>query len=194
MKPDKPVNLKTQRDMCGATSSFVLQKSSKGRSSLRIQLFQCGLVTALALASYLFISHFVLQSVEVVGVSMSPTLKNSGFYLLNRCVYLVRSPHPSDIVVIRDPVDQSYSVKRIVAEAGDAVYLKDGRIYVNGRELIEPYLPAGMPTYTGIKENEHWVRCHNDEYFLLGDNRLNSADSRVYGPVPRRNILGAIIH
>jgi signal peptidase I len=161
--------------------------------SLRTQLTQCGVVTLLALASYLFISHFVLQSVQVVGVSMMPTLKNSGFYLLNRCVYLVRDPHPNDIVVIRDPWDHCYSVKRIIAGAGDSVYLADGHVYVNGRELVEPYLPPNTPTFA-YEHNGGQFRCRQDEYFVLGDNRLNSTDSRAYGPVPRRNILGAIIH
>jgi len=153
------------------------------------------------LASYLFISQYLLQSVQVVGVSMSPTLKNSGFYLLNRGVYLIRDPQPKDIVVIRDPLDQSFSVKRIIARPGDAVYLKDGRIYVNGQALVEPYLPEGMPTFVSAKRTKQGIKPERDtyllgknEYFLLGDNRLNSADSRVYGPVPRQNILGAIIH
>jgi len=159
------------------------------------------LVTVFGLASYLFISQYLLQSVQVVGVSMSPTLKNSGFYLLNRGVYLIRDPQPKDIVVIRDPLDQSFSVKRIIARPGDAVYLKDGRIYVNGQALVEPYLPEGMPTFVSAKRTKQGIKPERDtyllgknEYFLLGDNRLNSADSRVYGPVPRQNILGAIIH
>jgi signal peptidase I len=167
---------------------------ARGQIPLRRQLTQCGVVTVLALAGYLIISHFILQSVRVVGVSMTPTLKNSGFYLLNRCVYLVRKPQPNDIVVIRDPLDQSFSVKRIIAGNGDAVYLKAGRVYVNGRALTEPYLSPNMPTYTYERQPEMVVRCRKDEYFLLGDNRLNSTDSRAYGPVPRQNILGAIIH
>jgi len=148
----------------------------------------------MALASYLFISHFLLQSVQVVGTSMSPTLKNAGFYLLNRGVYLVRDPQPSDIVVIRDPQDQSYSVKRVIARAGDSVYLNRGHVYVNGRELSEPYLEPGTSTFPLTQKNELSVRCRAGEYFLLGDNRGNSTDSRAYGPVPRQNILGAIVH
>jgi signal peptidase I len=167
---------------------------TRGKVPLRRQLTQCGVVTVLALASYLLISHFILQSVQVVGVSMSPTLKNSGFYLLNRCVYLVRNPQPNDIVVIRDPLDQRYSVKRIIAGAGDLVYIKAGKVYVNGRELAEPYLPPNTPTFAYEHQTEQPVRCRKDEYFLLGDNRENSADSRAYGPVPRQNILGAVIH
>jgi signal peptidase I len=193
--------METRTDTHSAASPSPVHNAARKQTLLRAQLFQCGLVTAVALASYLFISHFVLQSVQVVGVSMSPTLSNSGRYLLNRFVYLLRDPHPSDIVVIRDPLDQSFSVKRIIARSGDTVCLRDGRIYVNGRALIEPYLPAGMPTFASVKRTAWGIKCGKeayslgkDEYFLLGDNRLNSADSRIYGPVPRQNILGAVIH
>jgi len=179
--------------MRAVISSASSSDAARGNLSLRRQLTQCGVVTVLAIASYLFISHFILQSVQVVGFSMTPTLRNSGFYLLNRCVYLVRSPQPSDIVVIRDPVDLSYSVKRIVAVAGDSVYLKDGRVYVNGRELAEPYLPPDTLTYA-YEHKAGQFRCRQDEYFLMGDNRLNSTDSRAYGPVPRQNILGTVIY
>lgn len=166
----------------------------KPNQPLRTQLLQCGVVAVVALASYLIISHFVLQSVQVVGVSMSPTLKNTGYYFLNRCVYLLREPKASDIVVIRDPIDQGYAVKRIIAGEGDFVYLKGGHVYVNGRQLAEPYLSTGVPTFALSEQPELAVHCGKGEFFLLGDNRGNSTDSRVYGAVSRQNILGAIIH
>jgi signal peptidase I len=113
--------------------------------------------------------------------------------LLNRCVYLVRDPRTNDIVVIRDPSDNSYAVKRIVAGGGDSIYLKSGRVFVNGRELREPYLPPGTPTFANPAVCEQWVVCGDHQYFVMGDNRNDSADSRIYGPVPRRNILGMVV-
>lgn len=194
MNAELPANSGPLTDTPTVSAASTISPAATGKVPLRRQLAQCGVVLILALAGYLVISHFILQSVRVVGVSMTPTLKNSGFYLLNRCVYLMRDPQPSDIVVILDPLDQSYSVKRIIAGNGDSVYIKGGHVYVNGRELIEPYLPRNMPTFTFERRPEMVVRCGEHEYFLLGDNRMNSTDSRAYGPVSRQNILGAIVH
>jgi signal peptidase I len=142
----------------------------------------------------MLVTHFVIQSVEIVGNSMAPTLHHAERYVLNRWVYLVREPQPSDIVVILDPTDGSYAVKRIVAREGDSVYLKEGRIYVNGRALSEPYLPAGTRTYASPTVKEELIVCGRNQYFVLGDNRNYSHDSRNFGCVPRQNILGVIMH
>jgi signal peptidase I len=123
---------------------------------------------------------------------MAPTLTDSQQYLLNRWIYYFRSPQRSEVIVLRDPVDNGFAVKRIIATAGDQVFLKDGKVYVNGRKLHEPYLAPGTPTYPYLAQPAHSIRLGTDQFFVLGDNRKNSADSRTYGPVPRRNILGLI--
>ena len=157
------------------------------------QTLQCLVMVILATASYFVISRFLLQSVKVVGRSMVPTLCDSQHYLLNRWIYHVHPPRHSDIVVLRDPGDDGFSVKRIVATPGDSIYLKDGDVYVNGCKLDEPYLAPGTPTFTDSKYRDQLILCGRDQFFVLGDNRLNSIDSRAYGPVPRGNILGPII-
>jgi len=169
------------------------RKARTPASSILRQTFQCLVVVVLAAASYFVISHFLLQSVRVAGRSMLPTLFDSQRYLLNRWIYHVHPPRHSDIVVLRDPGDNGLSVKRVIAAPGDSIYLKDGGVYVNGCKLNEPYLTPGTPTFTYSKYRDQLILCGKDQFFVLGDNRLNSIDSRAYGPVPRRNILGPII-
>jgi len=146
---------------------------------------------ALSFACYYLISNYLLQSVRVVGSSMVPTLANSDSYLLNRWIYLVRDPRVSEVVVLKDPMDGGFSVKRVVAVPGDKVLIKGGKIFLNGAELHEAYLPPSTLTFTEHKEVS--FVCSGSQFFVLGDNRNNSVDSRAYGPVPRKNILGMIV-
>jgi signal peptidase I len=80
------------------------------------------------LLSYFAVSHFVLESVQIVGVSMVPTLYDSQQYLLNRWVYHFRAPRRADVVVLRDPEDKGFAVKRIIGAAGDRVELRAGKV------------------------------------------------------------------
>jgi len=164
----------------------------RGNGILR-QLGQFVVVAALAFASYFLISRYVLQSVKVIGRSMVPTLYDSQQYLLNRWIYHFHAPRASDIVVLRDPSDNGFSVKRVIGTPGDTVYLKDGSVYLNGCKLREPYLSPGTQTLADSSPRAQLIHCGKDQYFVLGDNRQNSIDSRAYGPVPRRNILGPLV-
>ena len=150
-------------------------------------------VAALGFWSYHISQKYLLQAVEVIGESMSPTLSNSNWYLLNRLVYHFREPRVGDIVVLNDPQDQGFVIKRVVARPGDAVYVKAGHVYVNGKLLTEPYLPPHTPTFSSPDYTAQFWICGEGHYFVLGDNRNNSTDSRIYGTVPFQSILGAVM-
>jgi signal peptidase I len=149
------------------------------------------LITLSAL-SFFLISRFVIQSVQVVGDSMYPTLINSGHYWLDRYSYLISQPQRDDIVAVRDPQDNMLIVKRIIATPGEFVCLKNGKVYVDGQLLREPYLMPGTRTYAYDKSGNQ-VFSFGDKYFVMGDNRNISLDSRIFGAVPRRDILGKVV-
>lgn len=193
MDADLPISTHSAAGEINVALHPTLRARSTGSNLLR-QVAQCVLVALVAFGSYYFISNFFLQSVRVTGVSMQPTLHNAQHCFLNRWVYHFRDPHRGDIVVLKDPTDNSLAVKRVVAVEGDSIELKGrGDIYLNGQKLNEPYLNAGMPTFPGTQFRQQVLKCGKHQFIVMGDNRLNSADSRTYGPVPRQNILGLII-
>jgi signal peptidase I len=141
--------------------------------------------------AYLFFSHFIMMAVEIKGSSMFPTLKDGQRYLLLRCPYLWRSPKQGEIVVIRDPEDHNLSIKRLVGMPGDLFQIKNDGVYLNGTKYEEPYLTTEAILASGHKLVKP-RKLGPKEYFVMGDNRDWSADSRTYGPVPRDFILGTI--
>ncbi len=137
------------------------------------------------------LAHVAVGNFRVDGRSMIPTLHNNEFILVDKISYDVTSPHRGDIVVFRYPLNPSKDfVKRIIGVPGDRVAIHNHAVFVNGRRLSEDYI-AQEPDYSmhSILGASGDV-VPKGEYFVLGDNRNNSDDSHLWGPVPRKNIIG----
>jgi len=160
-------------------------------SKLAGQMWLLVLLALSSAISYSVISRFVLTAVVVQGRSMAPTLEDGEHYILNRWIYYCREPQRGDLVVLRDPGHQDLAVKRIIAIPCESVEVKQGAIFVNGNRLIEPYLPLGTRTFA-LDQRDQIVMMGKRQYFVLGDNRSNSEDSRCYGAVRRDQIIGSL--
>ena len=134
-----------------------------------------------------FIIVFLYQPVRVEGTSMLPMLEDQDRLFINKMAYRVGEIHYGDVVVFLYPHDHQKSyIKRVIALPGDNLRIDHGRVYVNGQRIPEPYVP---PRYTDERsEREMVVPAH--EYFLMGDHRSISSDSRDFGPVERNLIYG----
>ncbi|MFA5157673.1 MAG: signal peptidase I [Patescibacteria group bacterium] len=132
--------------------------------------------------------HFFVATIFFVdGASMDPTFATGELGFLNKIVYKMSDPQRGDVVVVNYPGDPEHKryVKRVIALPGEKLEIKNGSIFINNRKLIEGYLPRGLQTEQG----GDWT-LKSDEYFLMGDNRPNSNDSRYFGPVEQRFIVG----
>ncbi len=142
----------------------------------------------LVLTVLLFLgARLLVQNYRVDGPSMMPTLYNHEYILVDKALYYVASPHRGDVIVFAFPRDttQDY-VKRVIGVPGDTVSVaQDGSVTVNGDPIQEPYVNDLLNPYLA----QTWHLGKN-QYFVLGDNRGNSSDSRDWGPVPRNDIIG----
>ena len=146
------------------------------------------IVIAVALA--LFIRHFIVELYVVDGPSMRPTLESHERLVVNKFVYRFRVPERGEIVVFRYPRDPSRDfIKRVIAVPGDTIKIEEGRVYVNGQLMNEPYILE--KTLTGYPESV----VPEGTIFVMGDNRNNSEDSRFadVGFVPYDLVKGKAV-
>jgi signal peptidase I len=133
---------------------------------------------------------FLYQPVKVEGTSMNPLLSDQERIFINKFIYRFEPIERGDVVVFWYPLDRSKSfIKRVVGLPGETVEIRAGNVYVNGKELPDQYVPA---TYLD-GSNYPTRRLPPDEYFVMGDHRDSSNDSRVFGSVPRQFIYGKAV-
>lgn len=135
---------------------------------------------------------FVISPFVVDGESMHPTFENLDYLIVNELVYTLHAPERGDVIVFRYPGNPSiFYIKRIIGLPGETVSITSGVVTVTTTagttiELPEPYIVNEDATYTKK------ITLNPDDYFVMGDNRPNSSDSRVWGPLPRKDIIGRV--
>lgn len=146
-------------------------------------------VVALVLAVVLYL--FIMTPHEVVGNSMHPTYKNGEYLMANKITYKFAEPKRGDVVIFQYSETQDF-IKRVIGIPGDVVMIKDGAIYINEEKLDESnYLSDSVVTNGGsyIHEGQS-ITVPDGQYFVSGDNRPNSSDSREFGPIASEKIKG----
>ena len=147
------------------------------------------IVETLALTLIIFVViHFTIQNYQVDGTSMVNTLQNNEYVLVNKQAYLFSPPSRGDVIVFAWPIDTSKDlIKRVIGLPGDTIITTNSTVEVNGVVLNEPYVKVTFNHY-----GRQWLVPPND-YFVMGDNRQFSDDSRDWGFVPKSYIIGKAV-
>jgi len=142
---------------------------------------------AIATIASFFIVTFLYQPVRVEGTSMQPELRDQDRLFINKFFFRFESIERGDIVVFHYPRDPEKSyIKRVIGLPGDTISIDDGKVYIDGKRLLEPYVPR---RYRDTRSMPPMV-LPPGEYFVMGDHRSISSDSRDFGPVDRDLIYG----
>jgi len=160
------------------------QKSQRRSSGRFMREVLESVIIAVLLA--VLIKVFLFQNFIIPSESMVPTLQIGDTIYINKLTYKFSDPQRGDVIVFKYPVDPKRDfVKRVIGLPGETVQVKNSKVLVDAKEIDQPYLPQGL------KYGDYGpFKIPRGEYFVMGDNRSNSSDSRVWGTLPRENILG----
>ena len=163
--------------------------ASSEQNSVRNLVEWVGIVVG-ALVVALVVKTFLIQAFFIPSLSMYPTLDKGDRVLVNKLSYKVHDVHRGDLVVFERPPGQPAStikdlIKRVVGLPGESIEARAGAVYIDGKRISEPYLVDGVTT-----DNLPRQTIPKDEIFVMGDNRGDSADSRVFGPIYEDTIVG----
>lgn len=149
-------------------------------------------VAVIALAIFVIVYLFLFQPHQVRGNSMYPNFHDNEYLLTDKISYRFSQPKRGDVIIFKAPRNEEYEyIKRIIGLPGEKIRISRGKVYIDNQVVDESYLPSEYFTQGGssLPENQT-LFIENDKYFVLGDNRSHSSDSRDWGSVPRENIIG----
>ncbi len=146
----------------------------------------------IALSIFVILYLFLVQPHQVKGNSMNPNFLDQEYILTDKIGYRFHDPQREDVIIFTSPQDPDYEyIKRIIGLPGETIKIERGEVFINGQKLAEAYLPASFQTLSGhfLKEGQTYT-ISEGQYFVFGDNRNHSSDSREWGPVEREKIIG----
>ncbi len=160
-----------------------------------IFIWETAKIVVISLAIIIPIRYYLIQPFFVRGASMTPNFDNGQYLVINEINYRFEKPERGQVIIFKYPLNPSqYYIKRIIGLPGETVEIKNGQVFVYNTNTLEEidldesdYLPQGRITKGNIK-----VELNQEEYFVLGDNRQASSDSRQWGVLPRENIIGFV--
>lgn len=149
-------------------------------------------VVVFAIGIFFFVYLLILRPHKIKGQSMQPNFPDAEYLLTEKVSYYIRKPVRGDVIVFTPPVSETDEyIKRIIGLPGDTVMVQDGKVYVNGKILDEPYIDPSVYTFDeGFLGEGHEFTVPEGKYFVLGDNREHSSDSRAFGPIAFNKISG----
>ena len=151
-------------------------------------IFDNIVVVLISIGIGLLVRNYVFGLAHVDGVSMAPTFHNTQLVLIDKISPIFTDYKYGDIVVFDSHDEQNNKyVKRVIALPNDHIVIKNDKVYVNDKQIVENYLVEGTPT-----EGKIDLVVPKNQYFVLGDNRMNSKDSRFIGPIEREDMTGRV--
>lgn len=157
--------------------NFIFIRKKKVSASLLREIFIWIFDITVVLIIAFVLVHFIGEKTSIIGESMSPTLENNDVVIINKFVYELGSPDRNDIIVFKPNGNEKlhYYIKRVIGLPGETIQIIDGKIYIDG-EILEENIGTDNISNPGLASNP--ITLGSDEYFVLGDNRNNSEDSR----------------
>ena len=150
-------------------------------------------IVIISLAIIIPIRYFLIQPFFVKGASMEPSYLDGDYLIIDEISYRFEKPERGDVVIFRYPLDPSqFFIKRIIGLPGETVEIKDGKVFIYNQEVPDKKIALDESAYLDdvYTQGNLEITLKADEYFVLGDNRRASSDSRKWGAVPKKNILG----